>query len=247
MGYKITSSSKIIGTSTTVCPASGAFTMAGWFFKPTGSANTERIMGMGDGSLTFGFKHLDTDYFTLESGGTTRITSSNTLADNAWHYIAATRDSSGNWELFSGNESTAVASRSASTADSGWGSYWPTGASRRVCFGEITGLGAYMLANRGFAYWRLWTTNLSSAQLEAERLKKSAVVTSGLWAEYDFTWNAGDDTVFRADSSGNSRNLSYLYGATSANFAEQADPTGLSDGASAVPILASTYYRMLGS
>lgn len=69
--------------------------------------------------------------------------------------------------------------------------------------------------NGRLAYVRIWTTELSQAQIEAEWASTTPVVTSGLWADWPLT-----DSTDLTDHSGNGRNLS----AGSTAVSTEADP-----------------------
>ena len=69
--------------------------------------------------------------------------------------------------------------------------------------------------NGRLAYVRIWTSELSQVQIEAEWASSTPVVTSGLWADWPLT-----DSTDLTDHSGNGRNLS----AGSTAVSTEADP-----------------------
>lgn len=197
MAVRFDAATDRISLLTTVPDPAAGITIAGWAYVSVDTNNNAvfvRLHAADGGSTTLNFA-TDSDglggpgYFTV--GGS--ILASTGMAVGAWRKVAVTcTGTSGTVYVATPGGATEVDAGTVSGAAS------PTG----LTFGARAHNNGDESFNGRLAYWRLWTTVLSQAQVEAEWLSTTPVVTSNLWADWPLA-SAADLT----DHSGNGRDL----------------------------------------
>lgn len=187
-----------ISLLTSVPDPTAGITIAGWAFVSVDTNNNAvfvRVHASDGGSTTINFA-TESDglagpgYFT--GGGS--IVAATGMAVAAWRKVAVTcTGTSGTLYVATVGGPTEVDAGTVGGAAS------PTG----LTFGARAHNDGDESFNGRLAYWRLWTSVLSQAQLEAEWLSTTPVVTANLWADWPLA-TAADLT----DHSGNGRHLS---------------------------------------
>jgi hypothetical protein len=199
----------------TTRPAAGAHSFSIWL-KPTGGGSgSNRTFYGRDGNTQqwcLGINASDKLVFLRGAAETVIITGATTITGGVWHHVGFTNDGANGYTLYYGNESTPTASDGTAT-----GSF-------DVVDNDVIRIGSDRWAGRGCpadaAYARTWEVGLTAPQMAAERLYKSAGVSTGLWGEWDFATNAEP----APDASGNGRTLTKTGSTVNAGGAE---PTGL--------------------
>ena len=173
--------------------AQSAYTFAGWFLLDVDLNSQQTLLGGLDtgfaAAASLGTASNGTTPMATSTGGSASGTD---VGTGVWMYLAMTRSSGGTSRFYQGSRNAAYLTEiTPGSAFPAIGSGW-----------DLILASAFGLTNQlngRAAYNRVWTTNLSKTQLEAEMRATSAVVTSNLWADYPFTANAND-------ASGNGRN-----------------------------------------
>lgn len=177
-------------------PTTG-ITIAGWAYVSVDTntnATLVRLHASSGGATTVTFA-TDADglggpgYFT--GGGS--VVSSTNMAVGAWRKVAITcTGTTGTLYVAPPGGATEVDGGTVGGAAS------PTG----LTFGARAHNDGSEFLNGRLAYWRFWTSVLSQAQVEAEWLSTTPVVTANLWADWPLA--TADDLT---DHSGNGRDL----------------------------------------
>lgn len=179
-------------TASNIRPTIGDITIFGWH-RTAATPGTQPFFSINDGSTFFSLAINASNYYALESGpGTTRLQADafGAPSGSKWYCIAITR-TSGTYEIWVGDETTALASDG---TVAGWagGNEWPTTGARLAFFGERGSDTA--TANTELAYWRIWESALTSGELAAERTSATPV-KAGVWAQYQFASEATKSTA----------------------------------------------------
>lgn len=209
-------------TASNIRPNIGDITICGWH-KTAATPGSQPFFSINDGSTFFSIAINPTGYYAIESGpGTTRLQADSfgVLSGGTWYFLAITR-TSGTYEIFIGDESTAIASDG---TVAGWagGNEWPTSGARLAFFGERGS--DTSTPDTEMAYWRIWQSALTSGEIEAERASATSV-KAGVWAEYVFASEATKSTALVGT------NLSE----TGGTYVDGTDPTLPSAGPTLIP------------
>jgi hypothetical protein len=190
--------------------ATTPWSMALWFYRDTDRGTNEHIAMMtndtvGVASSGQGIRVSSADILQVTAGGG-QTTLLNPLPVGAWYYAAMT---------FGNSTGTAYYGTLASM-ENPLGSRLTTGTGRSNVSGilDTVILGRSPAAAGGgqsfsgrLAHVRFWTGALAKNDFEAEMPELEAVISSGLWAAYEFTSSLNTASML-ADTSGNARNLS---------------------------------------
>jgi hypothetical protein len=245
-----TSDAGVARTPATTVPTQGDLTITAWLRYNSGRDDLQGAISVNDGSSTgfsVGMQNGAGYYPAIRRNASTTVSGSSPTDGSAstWYFCGFVyTHSTTTWEFFRGTEGGAVSSQGTANS-SGWGTWWPTGANRRLYVGNGVGGFGPFYANGQMAYPRVWTAALSSAEVESERLKKSAVRTSNLWLELEFDAASDAGLITPAANGTITTNLTYASGSAS-DWTTVSDPTGLTDGASGVAKQAR-FYSMLRS
>lgn len=197
MAVRFDAATDRISLITSVPDPTTGITVAGWAHVSVDTNNNAVFIRIhaSDGASTTINLATDSDglggpgYFT---GGGSLVSATN-MAVGAWRKVAVT---------CTGTTGTLYVATpvGATEVDGGTvgGAASPTG----LTFGARAHNDGDESFNGRLAYWRLWTSVLSQAQIEAEWLSTTPVVTANLWADWPLE-TAADLT----DHSGNGRNL----------------------------------------
>jgi hypothetical protein len=210
------------GSASPLSSGAGPYTMAGWFRRDTDQgAGREWFAALGNGGAYAAFS-VNADSFTKFDWNTGDSLTLGTATTGLWKYLAMV--------VSAGNSCTAYHGTSTSltsvTAGNNLGS----------ALGLLT-LGVYPFVDGEYgrfscAHLRFWSDDLSQAELEAEMVSPSAVISTGLWAAYEFP---SSNTL---NSASGTKNLT----ATGSDYAYVAGPIS----ASSTPIAAlARHYAML--
>jgi hypothetical protein len=177
---------------------SSAISMGLWVYRDTESAAAnEYIANAFQNSVTFGGASgfrcgTDDNYRTYsQANGDIVLTAAPT---GSWVYIAFTTTDVFAGKAYYGTTPGALTELAGTAAVSTTLAYLRAG-----CLND----GNNPFRGR-IAHWRMWKAVLTEAQLETESNSATAVVTSGLYAAYEFANNSG---TYLNDSSGNNRHL----------------------------------------
>lgn len=198
MAVRFDAATDRISLLTSVPDPTTGITIAGWAYVSVDTNNNAVFVRVhaSDGGATSINLATDSDglagpgYFT--GGGS--LISATGMAVGAWRKVAVTcTGTTGTLYV-----ATPVSATEVDTGTVG-GAASPTG----LTFGARAHNDGDEPLNGRLAYWRLWTSVLSQAQVEAEWLSTTPVITSNLWADWPLA-TAADLT----DHSGNGRHLS---------------------------------------
>lgn len=198
MAIRFDAASDRISLAGTLPDPSAGFTLLGWTYVEvnTGTNATYARVHAASGASTTATIATDggapagPGYFT--AGGS--ITSSTQAPVGQWRHVAVT--------CLGTNGSLYVATVGGATdVDTGTvsGVASPTG----LTLGGRSSTVPDEFLNGRLAYWRMWSTQLTQVQIEAERVSTVPVVTTDLWA--DWPLGTADDLT---DHSGNGRHFS---------------------------------------
>jgi hypothetical protein len=186
-----------ISVAGTLPDPSAGFTLMGWTYVEvsTGTNATYARVHAASGASTTATVATDGGppagpaYFT--AGGS--IVSSTQAPVGAWRHVAITC-------LATDGVLYVAAPGGATDSDTGTvgGAASPTG----LTLGGRSPTVPDEFLNGRLAYWRLWSTQLTQVQVEAERVATTPVVTANLWADWPLA--TADDLT---DHSGNGRHM----------------------------------------
>jgi hypothetical protein len=235
------------GRASGALPAYGNMTLLGWV-KIGGSSQLRRVIEINDSSQNFAFGVYDNKFYAVsETSGGQVVTGTAALTSaNTWAFIAMTLDTTTDAEeiqFYYGNETNAVTTDGAAKSISAWGSGTPgnafpssasSSARTRICYGWTN------TPNDFFSHIKIFSSKLSSANIESQRTQAAPIVSA--WGSWEVEGYSA--ASFLADSSGNSRNMDganhagYTY--TVGNWQNATSPT-FTAAASIAPLAAQHY------
>lgn len=209
---------------------SSDFTVTAWCLCDSDSTG---FFGIDDLSNEWGFGINASLQFFISQNYSSAAAESTSRSSGVWYFVGLVRSGTNSY-LYVGTESVAISGVAASASTGS--TPWPNTGDAQIFWFVRRGDG-YSDVDKSIAYARCWTAALSQAEVEAERLKMSAVRTANLYAEWDFASNA-TKTV---DSGPNGYTLTVSAETT---WADATGPTGLTEPGGSIVPHAMAGYRM---